>query len=290
MTNTKRAFTALLTLLAAVTVLTACGDDAADDAPLRIGSASTPTMRAAAAVYAVGLSRAGTPATVDPAAVGTDAQLLEELSTGDIDLFPAFTGDLLTRLSTNPEALGGEALLTEVARALPQGVAVGDPTGVSNRPQLLLAAGLRERYGVETLADCGRLPAGLPLVVLEQDADTPTAFAACRPGRVEQVSEARTVIDRVADGGALGVLPALTTASAGDLGDVRILQSEDAPRAQDLVPVYRSAALDKAALKQLSRIAGELTTGVLAELGARVARGEDPRAVAAQWLATGAVS
>ncbi|MCK0440103.1 ABC transporter substrate-binding protein [Gordonia alkaliphila] len=291
MTNTKRALTALLVLLAGLTVLTACGDDSEADAPLLVGSGSSSTMRAAAAVYAVGLSRAGTPATTAGAPVGTDTALMAAISTGGVDLFPAFTGDLLTQLSTRPEALGGEELLTEVARALPQGVAIGDPTGVSDRPQLLLSAGLRDRYDVPTLADCGRLPAGLPLVVLDgQDAAVLAAFAVCRPGAVERVPDARAVIARVTGGEALGVLPALATASAGELGDLRILASDGAPRAQDLVPVYRSAALDKSALKQLSRIAGELTTDVLAELGARVERGEDPGAVAAAWLATGAVS
>lgn len=291
MTNTKRALTALLVLLAGLTVLTACGDDSEADAPLLVGSGSSPTMRVAAAVYAVGLSRAGTPATTAGAPVGTDTELMAAIGTGGVDLFPAFTGDLLTQLSTRPAALGGEELLTEVARALPQGVAIGDPTGVSDRPQLLLSAGLRDRYDVQTLADCGRLPAGLPLVVLDgQDDAVLAAFDVCRPGAVERVPDARAVIARVAGGEALGVLPALATASAGELGDLRILASDGAPRAQDLVPVYRSAALDKSALKQLSRIAGELTTDVLAELGARVERGEDPGAVAAAWLATGAVS
>lgn len=285
MTIRLRALAALVAMLAALATVTACGAD--DPPPVLIGSGDSPAMRAAAAVYAVSLTRSGTPATTDGGLVGDDRRLMEATSTGALDLFPAFTGDLLDQLSTAPAAFGGEELLTEVARALPQGVAIGDPTGVSDRPQLLVAAELRDRYGVDTLADCGALPAGLPLTVVagEIAPDTLEAFAGCRPGPVQTVADPRAVLDAVTGGRALGVLPALQTAvAADDLEQVRALPSDQAPRAQDLVPVYRSAALDKSALRQLSRIAGELNTTELAGLAERVARGEDPTAVAAEWL------
>lgn len=279
-----RALAALVALLLAAAAVTACGTD--DEPPLLIGSGSSSAMRAAAAVYAASLARSGTPATTDGAPTGDDAALMEAISTGGVDLFPAFTGDLLTLLSTAPAALGGEELLSEVARALPQGVSIGDPTGVSDRPQLLVAAELRDRYDVDTLADCGALPPGLPLVVVEGQVapETLAAFDVCRPGPVQNVADPRAVIDAVIGGRALGVLPALQTAAAGDLDEVRALPSPEAPRAQDLVPVYRSAALGKSALRQLSRIAGELNTADLAELAARVDAGEEPRVVAAEWL------
>lgn len=55
----------------------------------------------------------------------------------------------------------------------------------------------------------------------------------------------------------------------------------------ELIPVYRSAALDKAGLKALSRVAGDLTAAQLAALARRVADGADPRVVAADWLSGG---
>ncbi|GAC56774.1 putative ABC transporter substrate-binding protein [Gordonia hirsuta DSM 44140 = NBRC 16056] len=282
-----RVLTGLLALITTLAAVTACGDDTPP--PLLISSSDQPEMRAAAALYAVALTRAGIPATTDGAPVDPDTELLEALATGRADLFPAFTGQLLEQLSATPQALGGEELQAEVARSLPQGVAVGDPTGVSDRPQLLMSAELRERYGVDNLVQCSAVPAGLPLVVTGAGAAAPSpadlaAFADCRPGPVEHVRDKRALLERVATGQALGVLPALQVASLGDLGQVRTIPADGAPRAQDLVPVYRSAALNRSALKQLSRIAGELSTADLAELGARVAAGEDPRDVAADWL------
>ncbi|WP_415047136.1 glycine betaine ABC transporter substrate-binding protein [Gordonia sp. (in: high G+C Gram-positive bacteria)] len=285
MRNTTRLLTSCLVVVLVALGLAACDGD---DAPsLRIGSSDDPAMRAAAAVYAVGLTRSGTPATVQGAPTGSDARLLEAVAAGEADLFPAFTGALLTRLTARPEAMAGEELLAEVARSLPQGVAVGDPTGVSNRPQLLVSAELRERHDVETLQQCAALPAGLPLVVAPGVPDDQlAAFAACRPGPVERVPQVQALLDRVLSGGALGVAPALVTASAGEVHGVVALKSDAAPRAQDLVPVYRSAALGRSQLKALSRIAGELTTGELAGLAARVAEGADPRVVASEWYAT----
>ncbi|MFT3714724.1 MAG: hypothetical protein QM774_01895 [Gordonia sp. (in: high G+C Gram-positive bacteria)] len=183
----------LAVLTALIAVLAACGE-ASDTKELHVASSGTPQMKAAAALYAVALTRAGTPATTDGAPTGDDARLLDAIAAGDIDLFPAFTGDVLTDLTPSPPALTGDELQAQVSRSLPQGVAIGDPTGAARTD-----------------------PRGL---------------------------------------------------------------------GQDLVPVYRSAELDKPALAALSRIAGDLSTEDLDALGDRVAAGEDPRSVAADWLST----
>lgn len=284
MRPSTRVLAVLLALLTAAAVATACGDE--PPTALRIGSGDRADLRAAAAVYAVALTQAGIPATTDGALVGSDGHLVAATAAGDVDLFPAYTGQLLSQLTSAPTAYGAEELQIEVSRSLPQGVAIGDPTGVSDRPQLLMAAELRDRYGVDAVGLCERLPAGLPLAMVDgQPEAVVEAFAACHSGAIEWHKSPREVLGRVAGGEALGVLSALQIARLGDLGDVRTVPSNGPPRAQDLAPVYRSAALNRAALKQLSRVAGELTTADLAALSARVERGEDPRAVAAEWLA-----
>ena len=282
MRNSRRVLGVLLAMFVAATVVSACGDD--DEAPLLIGSGDRPDLRVAAEIYAVSLSRAGIPATTQGAATGTDAELLSQTAAGELDLFPAYTGQLLSQLTSAPTGYGADELQNEVARSLPQGVAIGDPTGVSDRPQLLMAAELRERYEIDTVSLCDRLPAGMPLLMLDGQSDAiADAFAPCHSGAVERVNTAREVVDRVATGHALGVLPALQIAALGDLGAVRTVPSDGPPRAQDLVPVYRSAALNRSALKVLSRVAGELTTADLAALSVRVEAGENPHAVAVEW-------
>ena len=56
------------------------------------------------------------------------------------------------------------------------------------------------------------------------------------------------------------------------------------PRAQNLVPVYRTAALTRSEVKQINRVAGEITTADLAELARRADAGAKPRDLAAGWL------
>lgn len=285
MSTFTRYLAPILALCTVAGILTGCGEQ--DRSPLRIASADRPDLRVAAAIYAAAFTRAGIPATLDGSGPASDARLLSAVAAGELDLYPAYTGRLLSELTPSATADGGEELAAEISRSLPQGVAIGDPTEASDRPQLLIAASVREDYQVDTVALCGRLPAGLPLVTA---ADLPAAveeaFAPCRPGPVERVDDPHTLLQRVATGRALGILPALQIAAIGDLGQVRTIPADGPPRAQNLVPVYRSAALDRAALKQLSRVAGELTTADLAELADRVAAGEDPGAVAAGWLSS----
>ncbi len=284
MRQPTRVIAVLFALFAVVAVVTACGDE--KPAPLLIGSGDRADLQTAAAIYAGALTRAGIPATTDGGLVGPDAELVSATAAGRLDLFPAYTGQLLAQLTSAPIGNGAEELQVEVARSLPQGVAIGDPTGVSDRPQLLMAASLREHFGVDTVSLCDRLPVGLPLVLVDGQAEEiGEAFGTCHSGGVQRVNSPREVVDRVAGGEALGVLSALQVARIGDLGEVRTVPSDGPPRAQDLVPVYRSAALNRAALKQLSRVAGELTTADLADLAARVEGGENPNAVAAAWLA-----
>ncbi|MFT4086573.1 MAG: glycine betaine ABC transporter substrate-binding protein [Gordonia sp. (in: high G+C Gram-positive bacteria)] len=284
MTIAKRILIGAAALVLCLTAVTACsGDEAA--APLKVGSSGSPDLRAAAAIYASALTRSGLPATVVDAPAGSDSTMLDDLGAGRIVLFPAFTGNLLTLLSTEPSATTGDELIADVNRSLPQGVAIGDPTGVSDRAQLLVASSVRERHGVSGITDCGKLPPGLPLVTVSGiDQATLGAFASCPHGLVERLATPEAVVDRVATGEALGVLRALQSAEVADLGDVQAIGAPDAVRAQDLVPVFSSGRLAKAQLKQLSRVAGELSTADLAELGRRVAAGEDPRAVAASWI------
>lgn len=273
-----------LALLAGV--VTACGTDTED--AFVVGYTDTPDMRAAAALYARAMERTGLPARLADAPAATQAELIDGVATGAIDMFPAFTGRLLDDLLPAPPA-DPAAQIVEVNRSLPQGVSAGDPTGVSDRVQLLVSADVLETTGVETLADCGRLPAGLPLVATGELGPLLTeALAVCRPGPVTVVASPAEAIERARSGQALAALTALEAAAVPDLDGVLALpagDAEPAPPVQDLIPVFRTARIAKPQLKALSRIAGELTTADFAVLAQRVADGEDPTAVARGWLA-----
>ncbi|EGD56659.1 Substrate-binding region of ABC-type glycine betaine transporter [Gordonia neofelifaecis NRRL B-59395] len=267
-------------------LVTACGSD--DPVPLRVSSDGTPAMRVAAQIYGGALARTGVPIDVLDSAAG-DRRLLDAAAQGDVDLFPAFTGDLLTSLTPNPEARSSEDVENAVNRALPQGVTIGDPAGVSDRRQLVVAQALVDAHQLTDLSQCAALPPGLPLVTTGVlTAEERQSFDVCRFGAIEDRRTPSEVADRVRDGRALGTLTGLEAATAlTGRDDVTALRSQDAgPMAQDLVPVYRAGQIGKSQMKALSRVAGELTTADLAELAARVEAGAAPGAVANEWIST----
>ncbi|ALG86686.1 ABC transporter substrate-binding protein [Gordonia phthalatica] len=282
----RRGAALLATVGLAATLLTACGSDAAD--PFRVGSDGSATMRVAAAVYAGALQRTGVRIEVQPKPEG-DRRLLDETAQGDLDLFPAFTGELLTTLTPKPEATSAADVEDAVNRALPQDVTIGDPAAVDNRRQLVLSQRLVDERHVTDLAGCGALPPGMPLVTTGTLTDDDrTAFAACRVGPVTEGLTAAEVVRRVASGTQLGTLTGLEAATAlAGHDDVTAVRSADTgPRSQDLVPVFRAGRVGKSQMKALSRVAGELTTADLAAMAQKVDGGADPTAVANEWLST----
>ncbi|WP_308204791.1 glycine betaine ABC transporter substrate-binding protein [Gordonia sputi] len=296
-------------------VLAGCSDSSRGSASssrlLHLGSADDSALRVMAEIYAGALRDVGAPV-ADDMARGDDTALLDEMDRARVDLFPAFSGELLTSLAPKSTVTSSDEVYDELNRSLPQGVSVGDATPVSATPQVFVATSLAQSSNVTDLSECGRLPEGLPVVVVgrPQPADM-AVFAAqgCRFGAVESVGSAREVIARVGTAQAVGVVTALDAAVAVDSSAPKIQalrvpaptqqnagqtpstpvtpstpSPQSGPRAQNLVPVYRTAALTRSEVKQINRVAGEITTADLAELARRADAGAKPRDLAAGWL------
>ncbi|TYQ11085.1 UNVERIFIED_ORG: osmoprotectant transport system substrate-binding protein [Gordonia westfalica J30] len=302
-------------IAALAVVLAGCGDEAGS--PPRgivIGSSEEPAMRVMAEVYAGALRNAGSVVSADQLR-GDDAELLDEMDRADLDLFPAFTGDLLTMLAPSSTAVGAEDVYVELNRSLPQGVSVGDETPVSGAPQIFVSTTLAGSVGASGLDDCALLPPGLPVVATsDPDPATLDAFASagCRLGPVQTVGATVEVLRRASEGDAVGLLTPLDIAgedAEGASSDVQALRSsagggdtadnppadepstdaapeeQSGPRAEVLVPVFRSAALNRDQVKTMNKVAGEITTADLATMAGEVETGSDPREVALEWLA-----
>lgn len=309
--------TAMLLVAALAAVVAGCSASTfSDDRPLVLGAADNPTMRVMAAVYAGALRNAGS-AVAGDVRIGDDQVLLDEMDLAAVDLFPAFSGQLLAQLAPQLTPIAADDVYADLNKSLPQGVSVGDPTMVSAQPHIFVATRTADASRIADLADCTRLPAGLPVVVIgEPDAATLSAATAagCRFGPIQTASTTNEVISRVAAGTAVGILTPLDVAgddAGGAAGKIRALksaapesaetsapQSSSAPdasaaptttvvgtRAQDLLPVYRDAALSGDEVKTVNKVAGELTTADLASLTRRAIAGEKPADVASGWLA-----
>ncbi len=268
---------AVAALLAASMVAgcSSTGDPEGTTRPLTIADTGTPVQTVLAHLYAGALSRGGAAARVDT--VGGLPGALAGLDDASIALVPSFTGMLLTQLDPSSDARAPEDVYADLARALPEWLAVTDQGLAENGPTVSVTAAAGAALPEATLSalapQCSRLSAAIDPGV---DAAAVTralaesygcAFAPAGPPEVTVVRAS----DRIA-----GV----------DATDVVLADDRDGLIADVLVPLVRKGAVDETLDRPLQIIAGELTTADLAEMVDRVRGGEDPGAVAASWLGT----
>ncbi|MFW0784249.1 glycine betaine ABC transporter substrate-binding protein [Gordonia sp. CPCC 206044] len=307
----KHAAAAVLAIVTVAAAVVGCSDADSDVRGLVLGSTDAPEMQVMTQIYAGALRNAGN-AVSETTRTGSYSDLLDDMDATSVDLFPAFSGRLLEQLAPQLTPATPDDVYHDLNRALPQGVSVGDATMVTATPQVFVAARVAETGHLADLTDCRRLPEALPLVVVgKSDESARTAFvgAGCRFGSVQEVPTVTEAVDRVASGSAVGLLTPLEVAgedAEGAAGQIRALQpaepagksgpdASQAPgastsdtlrgaRAEQLVPVYRTAALGRDQVKTINTVAGEITTADLATLARRAQRGEDPHELAVTWL------
>lgn len=298
-------------LVALILAVSGCSTStSADRSSLVIGA--TPGVPAAvvADIYRQVLRSAGA-SVADDTTVGDYGRLLDDVDGGRVSMFGAFDGDLLTRLAPSSAATSPDDVYSDLNRALPQGVSVGDPTTVSDQVQVVVSSSLASSTSVDALSECGRLPAGLPLVGDRGGLDPATASAltaaGCRFAPYRRLDSVDAVLAEVRGGRAAGVVSPLS--SAGTVTDLTSLTSAasaaehsgsgstptsatmtppdpTAIRAQILVPVYSSGALTREQVRTMNKVAGELTTADLSTMAQRVAQRQATRsAVVGGWLA-----
>lgn len=298
-------------IVALLLAAAACSTSTSPDrSSLVIGATAGVPAAVVADIYRQVLRSAGA-SVADDTAVGDYGRLLDDVDGGRVSMFGAFDGDLLTRLAPSSTATSPDDVYTDLNRALPQGVSVGDPTTVSDQVQVVVSASVASASGVDALSECSRLPAGLPLVGdRDMDAATASALSAagCRFAPYRRLDSVDAVLSEVRGGRAAGVVSPLSAAgTATDLtsltpaaaaaedsssgGSTPTSAAVAAPdptaiRAQILVPVYSSGALTRDQVRTMNKVAGELTTADLATMAQRVAQRQATRsAVVGGWLA-----
>lgn len=270
--------------LALALVLAGCSDSGPTQKPLVTGSTSDTPSRVAAAIYAGALRNAGADVS-DEHPVGNGSELFEKMDDRSLDLVPAWSGELLGQLDPGATGLSTDDVYNQLNQALPQGVSVGDATSVQDKSLVFVSATLATSSDVDELSECSRLPADLPLVTIDRP-DPVTldrlAGAGCRFGPPRQLG-AQEALAEVTQGKAAGLFSALGVVADGS-GLQGLADTDDALRAQDLVPVFRTAALNRTLFRAMNKVAGELTTADLTTMAVEVDGGAELNAVAGRWL------
>ncbi|GAB2638974.1 hypothetical protein GCM10027169_03600 [Gordonia jinhuaensis] len=275
-----------MVMIAAVCgMLAGCDDERTARHELVVGSGSAPADRVAAAIYAGVLRHAGADVS-DPPRIADVRALLDRTATGDIDLFAGYSGQLLDVLVPQSSAMSSDDVYEELNRVLPQGVSVGDATPVNNVVQVVVAKSVAASASARSLADCAMLPAQMQVATTDDVRASGLALmdaTGCRHGATLTQPSSSAVADHVATGRFYGLIAAVDP-GAGDTRLQALTDDGDHQRAQNLVPVFRSASLTREEFKAINRVAGELTTADLATMAADAASGGRADDIASRWL------
>ncbi|PZT97956.1 MAG: glycine/betaine ABC transporter substrate-binding protein [Gordonia sp. (in: high G+C Gram-positive bacteria)] len=248
-------------VVACALMVSGCSDPGPAPQELVMGSTADTASRVATAIYAGALRGAGA-AVSDEHPVADYGGLLDQMDNRTVDLFPAWSGELLAQLDPGASGRTSEDVYNQLNQALPQGVSAGDATTVQNKPLVFVSSDLAAEPAPQTVSDL--------------------AGAGCAFGPA-RVMDAQAAVAEVAAGRAAGLFSALGVV-ADDAGLQGLDDGNDAMRAQDLVPIFRTAALSRTLFRAMNKVAGELTTADLTTMAAEVDGGAELSGVATRWL------
>lgn len=241
---------------------------------LVVADTGTPVQSVLANIYAGALTRDGMAASVMP--VDDTAAALTGLDDASLSMLPGFTGSLVRQLDPSSDARDADDVYAALARALPEWLSVGDQGLAGNGPTVSVPSAVGatlEEATVSALApECETLSADIDPAVDD--------------------TNVRAVLDEVYDCrlAASDGAPAATVRDATDRPsdpqstDVVLADDRDGFVAENVVPLFRKGSVDDESARRLQVIAGELTTADLARMVERVRAGEDPSAIARNWL------
>jgi glycine betaine/choline ABC-type transport system substrate-binding protein len=247
---------------------------------LTVSAAADPQNTLLANIYAAGLRYYGTAARVE---VFDDP--MAALDAGKATVTAGFTGRLLQRFDPGSTARSAEQVYRAMAGALPEGLAAADyAVAAEDKAALAVTESTAEAWGsreLGTLVDnCSRVRVGSAA-----GTRPPRTVGECTlaPGR--EFPTPATMFDALrAD-----VITAAwtSTAATGTPAGVVVLVDRKPALipAQNVVALYRRNEMSAMQLRAVNEIAGVLDTASLVQMSDRVRSGEDPQAVAEEWLA-----
>ncbi|MCU1578726.1 MAG: transporter substrate-binding protein [Rhodoglobus sp.] len=157
---------------------TSTSTGSASSGPIVIGSQAYYSNEIIAEIYAQALENAGFTVTRD-FNIGQRDAYLPSLESGDIDLFPEYTGNLLQFYSPDTKATTSDAVYAELKTALPAGLTVLDQSSATDQDSYNVTADFAKANNLSSLADLANVTTPLTLggnAELEQRPYGPTGL------------------------------------------------------------------------------------------------------------------
>jgi osmoprotectant transport system substrate-binding protein len=280
-------------------LLASCGGDPADSGDkksasdtITVGSAAFPENEIIAEIYAQGLAAKGVK--VDKKLnIGAREVYIPALESGEIDLLPEYTGNLLGFVDKNATATSPQEIEDALDDALPDKLKVLDAAQAEDKDSLNVTRAFAQKHDLKSIADLKGID-GLRLGANPEFRTRPYGI----PGLEKTYGIAGIKFTAISDGGGPKTLKALldgdidaadiysTTPSIVENKLVTLEDPENLIAAQNVVPLIADAKASDKVENILDAISAKLTTQDLLELNAKN-QGADkakPADLAKQWL------
>ena len=225
--------------------------------------------------------------------IGAREVYIPALQSGEIDLLPEYTGNLLTYFKKDASANTAADVLNALKAAVPSGLAVLDPSNAEDKDSLNVTAKYAAKHNLKTIAD---LKNAGPLAL----GSSPEFLTRPRgmPGLVSLYGISGIKFTAISDGGGPATLKALldNTIQVADIYSTTpsILANKlvtlDDPKhlftAQQVIPLVSASKNSTKLADVLNKVSAALTTQVLLELNTQVSGDSktDPAQAVKDWL------
>jgi osmoprotectant transport system substrate-binding protein len=223
--------------------------------------------------------------------IGEREVYLKALEEGSIDLIPEYTGNLLAAYDKDSTATSSDDVYSALGAALPEGFEVLDESPAEDKDSYNVTKEYSESNGVTSLSDLKgkKVRVGGGAVLGEREYGIPG---------LKDVYGADPSLVTIEDQGGPNTVKALldgqvdmaniysTTPSILDNGFVTLKDPENLIKAQNVVPLVKTAKMNADVTSVLDKVSAALTTEDLTEMNRRNQGDEkaEPAAIAADWL------
>ena len=254
-------------------------DGVATEAALRVGSKSFTESVILGEIVAQAARAAGVPVE-HRAGLGGTRLVWNALETGEIDVYPEYTGTIVEEILSGERPAAGSPSDTWLReRVVARGLVLSAPLGFDNGYALAMPEALAGRLGVRSISDLQRHPAlrlGFSSEFMNRREGWPTLRERYRLPQREVRGLEHDLAYRGLASGALDVTDAYTTDPQIRRYGLRLLRDDlgHFPR-YDAVLVYRADAPVRwpAAFRAIARLEGAIDTETMADLNGRAQSG-----------------
>ncbi len=145
----------VVAVVGALLTLSACAESRPDAPIIRVGSKSFTESYILAEIVAQIIDATGEARAERRLGLGGTGIVYTALASGDIDVYPEYTGTIAQAILKDPSATAVEILRE---RLKPRGLTLSAPLGFDNKYALALRREAAERLGVRTISDLARHP------------------------------------------------------------------------------------------------------------------------------------